>query len=294
MSDDLERLGRAIADAGAPPLDPERRARMRSRVLSAPILEPSARGWRLARSRTAWQRVALAAAVLALFSIGLGGAASASLPGDPAFALKIQAEHVQLLFTGDLYRRLDRTLEQADRRLEELALIAKQDTNRLPLAADAYDRTLADVRDAVEAMAASEHADRSRALDEARVKLDRHLTTLAEIQRVADGDVERALEKARETDERVREAETEDRPDDRTPQASPTASLPATKPGTETEEPTATIRPARTSEPSQAPAVTATPLRSPAVSPSAEPTRTVAPTHTPEETRTPSPSPTKS
>ena len=294
MSDDLEDLGRAIADAGAPPLDPERRSRMRSRVLSAPIPEPSVGGWRLAGSRIAWRRIALAAAVLALFSIGLGGAASASLPGDPGFALKIQAEHVQLLLTPDLYRRLDRTLEQADRRLDELELLARRDTNRLPLAADAYDRTLTDVRDAIDAMATSEHADRSRALDEARVKLDHHLATLAEIQRVADGDVERAVEKARETDERVREVESEEGRDDPTPQATPSASLRTTRPGTESSEPTATIRPARTSEPSQTPAVTATPVRSPTVSPSAEPTRTVAPTRTPDETRTPSPSPTKS
>lgn len=293
MSEDLDRLARAIEESSIEPLDAARRARIRSRVLSAAVMEPRPRSL-----REAGKLGTLAAAAVVLLAVGLGGAASASLPGDPAFALKMEAEHLQLLLTTDLYRRLDTTLERADRRLGELELLSHRDTSRLAAAADAYDQSLADVRDAVDAMASSEHADRPRALDEARSELDRHVAKLAEIHAFTDGDVGRALERARETDERVREVEHEDEGPDRrtTPTAEPTTGpLHSVTPAIGSVKPAATESPART-EPSETPDAreTPTPARTAAPAKTLEPARTVSPTRSPEETRTPSPSPSRS
>jgi hypothetical protein len=307
MSDEEEnRLARAIQDSCSPQLDPARRARIRRRVLSARVARQEtmpARGF--------WRRVALAAAGLAIVSLALGGAASASLPGDPTFPLKIEAERLQLLLSPDLYRRLESSLQHADRRLAELELLARRDVTRLPLAADAYSRTLADVRATIDAIATSEHSDRERAFEEARNKLDWHISRLAEVDGFTDGDVERALENARDVDRRVREVESEDDPakDRKMPSpnpaketsrtAAPTSESSGPGPGAERTPaigPATSPRPSRTPDASRTadPTRTAAPLRTIEPTRTPDPTQTPEPVKTPEETRTPSPSPSRS
>ena len=297
---DEDRLAQAIQNSDLSRLDPARRARIRRRLLLAPTPEPERMG-----VHRPWRRVALAAVVLLAISLALGGAASASLPGDAAFPLKIEVERLQLLFSPDLYDRLGGTLRHADRRLDELALLARRDATRLPVAADAYNRTLVDVRAAIDAMAASEHANRARAFEEARGDLDRHISKLSQVHDM-DGDIERALEKAREVEQRVKEAEAEgDREDDRrlpTPNpaqgpsrtSAPSAGSGGPGPGggrTQTTNPRPTPTPdaTRTAEPTEtaAPLRTAEPTRTP------DPARTPEPPKSPERTRTPSPSPSR-
>jgi hypothetical protein len=305
MSDEEEnRLARAIQDSDAPRLDPARRARIRRRVLSARVARPET-------MPTLWRRVALAAAGLAIVSLALGGAASASLPGDPTFRLKIETERLQLLLSPDLDRRLESSLQHADRRLEELELLARRDVTRLPLAADAYSRTLVDVRATIEAIATSESSDRARVFEEARTKLDWHISRLAEVHGLTDGDVERALENARDVVRRVREVETEDdRAKDRkmpspnpaketSRTAAPTSGSGGPGPGGERTPaigPATTPRPSRTPDASRTadPTKTAVPLRTIEPTRTPDPTRTPEPLKTPEETRTPSPSPSRS
>jgi hypothetical protein len=270
MSDDLDRLAEAIREIDAGRLDPDRRARMRRRVLAADLSAARPIG-----VRRLWRRAAIAAAVLGIVSIGVGGAAGASLPGDPAFPLKIQAEKLQLLLSPDLYRRLDQTLEQADRRLDELLTLSRRDVRRLGSAADAYGHTLGDVRAAVEAMAASEHADRARALEEAGAELDRHVARLVEIRASTDGEVERALAEARGVDQRIKEIETENEGD----RAAPTGAPATGGASGSTPAPAGTARPTRTPEPNRTPDPTRTP----------DSTRTPDPTRTPDATRTPDP-----
>jgi hypothetical protein len=305
MNDDLERLAQAVRETEPPALDPARRARIRQRVLTADIAprHTLGAGW--------WSRLAFAAVLVLIVSVALGRAAAASLPGDPAFVLKIEAERLQLLFSPDLYRRLDNTLHHADRRLDELEALSRRDAARLSVAADAYNRTLEDVRVAFETMAASDHSDRARAFDEVRTDLDRHVSKLTELQRVSDGDVERALEKAREVEARVKEVETEDEGTDHQgePTASPTPVSPRTAaptngsegpgPGgehTPSPDPTATPRPTSTPEDTHTPepTETAAPQREAEPTKTPEPSRTPEPSHTPEPNRTASPSPTGS
>src|SRR5437773_9203192 len=60
-------------------------------------------GW----SAPSWLRPAAAFAVVALLLVGGAGAAAAdSLPGDPAFGLKLAAEQLQLVLTFDEGARL--------------------------------------------------------------------------------------------------------------------------------------------------------------------------------------------
>lgn len=301
MSDDLDRLTRAIRES-APVLDPVRRARIRHRVLSAKLAPEQS------RASVMWMRLAFAAALILIVSVALGRAAAASLPGDPAFVLKLEAERLQLLFSPDLYRRLDSTLEHADRRLDDLEALSRRDAARLPAAADAYNLTLEEVRAAFDAMAASAHSDRARAVDETRADLDRHVSKLTELHTVADGDVERALEKAREVDERVREVEDED--DGGEHRAAPTASPSQVSPrtaapssgsqgpgpggeGTPAVGGTASPQPTRTGEATHTPDPTETmaPEKEAEGTKTPDPTRTPEPSHTPDPTRTPSPSP---
>ncbi len=307
MSDEEEnRLARAIQESEAPHLDPARRARIRHRVLSARVARRET-----IPARGLWRRVALAAAGLAIVSLALGGAASASLPGDPTFPLKIEAERLQLLFSPDLYRRLESSLQHADRRLDELELLARRDVTRLPLAADAYSRSLVDVRATIDAIATSEHSDRARAFQEARTELDRHISRLAVVHELTDGDVERALENARDVDRRLREVETEDdRANDRnvpspnpaqgpSRTAAPTSGSGGPGPGGERTPaigPVTTPRPSRTPDASRTadPTKTAAPLRTIEPTRTPDPTRTPEPVKTPEQTRTPSPSPSRS
>jgi hypothetical protein len=287
MSDDLDRLGRTIREIAPPVLDDERRARMRARVLEGIAARPPAAAHRRA------PRLVLAAAVLLVGSLAVGGAANASLPGDPAFALKLGAERLDLALSADLYRRLDRSRDHADRRLNELETILRVDPARLGIAADAYERDLGELRAAIEAMAASRHPARTRALDEARVDLDRHVGRLTDLRRVTDGDVERALDSARDTEERVREVDAQgdgDRggPNPPAPSGDPTGSVLGGAP-VRTVPPGSTVQPARTAEPTRTPdeSRTPSPTRTPDETRTPDPTRTPDAPRTPDPTRTP-------
>ena len=96
-----------------------------------------------------------AAAILVLVLAGATNAAASSLPGDPLYAVKRTSEDVQLALTFDEVARMQLLARLADRRLEELAEIAKERPSSAPTAtqeyADAVERfanALDDVRNA--------------------------------------------------------------------------------------------------------------------------------------------------
>ena len=96
-----------------------------------------------------------AAAILVLVLAGATTAAASSLPGDPLYGVKRTSEDVQLALTFDEVARMQLLARFADRRLEELAEIAKQRPSSAPTAtqeyADAVERfanALDDVRNA--------------------------------------------------------------------------------------------------------------------------------------------------
>jgi hypothetical protein len=92
-------------------------------------------------------RPALAAmAALVLVLAGATSAAGASIPGDPLYGVKRATEDVRLALTFDVEARTQLLSEFTDRRLNELAEIAKRRPSSAPTATQEY-------ADAVEAFA---------------------------------------------------------------------------------------------------------------------------------------------
>jgi len=96
-----------------------------------------------------------AAAILVLVLAGATSAAASSLPGDALYVVKRTSEDVQVALTFDEVARMELLARLADRRLDELAEIAKQRPSSAPTAtqeyADAVERfanALDDVRNA--------------------------------------------------------------------------------------------------------------------------------------------------
>src|SRR5213592_4831331 len=130
------------------------RKELRARLMSeaAEVLAPRPqRQWLFA---TAWLRPALAAAVLAvLVVVGATSAAASSLPGDPLYGVKRASEDVQVALTFDDVARMQLLSDLTDRRLAELAEIAKERPSSAPTAtaeySDAVDKKHKVVLDAV-------------------------------------------------------------------------------------------------------------------------------------------------
>src|SRR5438045_8073192 len=119
------------------------RKELRGRLMSeAAIVRAPRPSW---FSFPAILRPALAAAAIRVLVLaGATNAAASSLPGDPLYAVKRTGEDVQLALTFDEVARMQLLARLADRRLEELAEIAKQPPSSAPTAtqehADAAER----------------------------------------------------------------------------------------------------------------------------------------------------------
>jgi hypothetical protein len=99
----------------------------------------------------AWLRPALAAAVLAVLVVaGATSAAASSLPGDPLYAVKRAGEDVQLALTFDDVARMQLLSQLTDRRLAELAEIAKERPASAPTATAEYSDAVDRFADAVD------------------------------------------------------------------------------------------------------------------------------------------------
>src|SRR5207237_1971809 len=79
-----------------------------------------------------------AAAILVLVLAGATSAAASSLPGDALYAVKRTSEDVQVALTFDEVARMELLARLADRRLDELAEIAKQRPSSAPTATQEY------------------------------------------------------------------------------------------------------------------------------------------------------------
>lgn len=127
------------------------RKELRARLMSeaAEVLAPRPqRQWLFA---TAWLRPALAAAVLAvLVVVGATSAAASSLPGDPLYGVKRASEDVQVALTFDDVARMQLLSDLTDRRLAELAEIAKERPASAPTATAEYSDAVDKFADAVD------------------------------------------------------------------------------------------------------------------------------------------------
>ena len=195
-------------------------------------------------------RPAMVTAVIALLVFASAGKAAAdSLPGDPAFGLKVAAEQLQLALALDDTTRLRLLAEQADHRLAELAEAVSTRPSAAPIATDA---DAAAIQRFTEALAALQRtpgtsADKQTAADDVvDAAHAKHEAVLDELEKTAPASAQQGLERAREEADKLhpfgRPARTSEPSD--TPQAS------------DTPEPTRAPRtpePARTSSPSRLP-----------------------------------------
>jgi hypothetical protein len=145
-----------------------------------------------------------AAAILVLVLAGATSAAASSLPGDPLYAVKRTAEDVRLALTFDDIARTQLLSELTDRRLEELAEVAKNRPASAPTAtqeyadavnnfANALDKLRAadseDKRTAAQALAEAARAKHKAVLDEVKDQLP--ASDQADVQKVNDNEQER-------------------------------------------------------------------------------------------------------
>ena len=147
-----------------------------------------------------------AAAILVLVLAGATSAAASSLPGDALYVVKRTSEDVQVALTFDGVARMELLARLADRRLDELAEIAKQRPLSAPTAtqeyADAVERfanALDDVRNAdsedkrnaAQALAEAAREKHKAVLDAVKGQLPE--VDQSDVQKVIDREQERTL-----------------------------------------------------------------------------------------------------
>ena len=179
------------------------RKELRGRLMSEAVSVLAPRPSRF--SFPAMLRPALAvAAVLVLVFAGATSAAASSLPGDPLYAVKRAAEDVRLALTFDDVARTQLLSELTDRRLEELAEIAKHRPSAAPTATQEYadavnnfadaldklrDADSEDKRNAAQALAEAARAKHKAVLD--AVKNELPAEAQSDVQKVNDDEQER-------------------------------------------------------------------------------------------------------
>jgi len=179
------------------------RKELRGRLMSEAVVVLARRPSRF--SFPALLRPALAAAaILVLVAAGATSAAASSLPGDALYAVKRAGEDVRLALTFDDVARTQLLSEFTDRRLEELAEIAKRRPSSAPTAtqeyadavnnfANALDRLREadseDKRNAAQALAEAARAKHKAVLDAVKDQLP--ADAQSDVQKVNDDEQER-------------------------------------------------------------------------------------------------------
>lgn len=173
------------------------RARLRADLLSAPVTFSAPSG------RLAWWRSAVALGLaIAVALAGTGAAAAASLPGEPAFALKQAVEQAQLALAPDEAVRASVALQIAERRLADLRRAGAR-PELAAAAAAAYDDAVARVGTYVERLRGAPPAPaRDEALERARDAGSRAVEQLEQLEQTlplpALPGLERAIERHEE------------------------------------------------------------------------------------------------
>jgi hypothetical protein len=179
------------------------RKELRGRLMSEAVVALAPRQGRF--SFPLILRPALAAmAILVLVLAGATSAAASSIPGDPLYAVKRAGEDVRLALTFDDVARTQLLSDLTDRRLEELAEVAKRRPSSAPTAtqeyadavnnfANALDRLREadseDKRNAAQALAEAARAKHKAVLDEVKDQLP--ADAQSDVQKVNDDEQER-------------------------------------------------------------------------------------------------------
>ena len=179
------------------------RKELRGRLMSEAVVVLARRPSRL--SFPALLRPALAgAAILVLVLAGATSAAASSLPGDALYSLKRASEDVRLALTFDDVARTQLLSDLTDRRLEELAEIAKRHPSSAPTATQEYADAVERFADALDNLRdADSDAKRAAAQALAEAAREKHKAVLdavkeqlpaeaqGEVQKVNDDEQER-------------------------------------------------------------------------------------------------------
>jgi len=179
------------------------RKELRGRLMSEAVVVLAPRPSRF--SFPAILRPALAAAaILVLISAGATSAAASSLPGDPLYAVKRAGEDVRVALTFDDVARTQLLSELTDRRLAELAEIAKRRPSSAPTATQEYadavnnfanaldklrEADSEDKRNAAQALAEAARAKHKAVLDAVKEQLPAEAQP--DVQKVNDDEQER-------------------------------------------------------------------------------------------------------
>lgn len=136
----------------------ELRARLMQEAVVALAPRPAPARWLIVL------RPALAAAaIVALVVVGATNASASSLPGDPLYAVKIASEDMQLALTFDDVGRVQLLSAFADRRLAELAEIAKLRPASAPTATHEFSDAVDRFTEAVDKLRDDDSEDRRNA-----------------------------------------------------------------------------------------------------------------------------------
>jgi hypothetical protein len=147
---------------GRPVMRHQFRKELRVRLMSEAVVVLAPRGSRF--SFPLILRPAFAAlAILVLVLAGATSAAASSLPGDALYALKRASEDVRLALTFDDVARTQFLSELTDRRLEELAEIAKHRPSSAPTATQEYADAVNDFADALDKLRDADSEDKRNA-----------------------------------------------------------------------------------------------------------------------------------
>src|SRR2546427_963561 len=177
------------------------RKELRARLMAEAAVVLAPRPQRRSLFAVSWLRPALAAAVLAVFVVaGATSAAASSVPGDLLYGVKRASEDVQLALTFDDVARMQLLSDLTDRRLAELAEIAKERPGSAPTATAEYSDAVDKFADAVDKLRdaeSDEKADAAQAVADAarekhKVVLDAVKDRLPEN---AQPEVQRVIEK---------------------------------------------------------------------------------------------------
>jgi uncharacterized protein DUF5667 len=199
--------GRAAASAilERPVMRDAFRAELRAHLLEEAVV---ALGRRRSEPRLGWLRPALAAAAIAI--VALGGATSAagsSLPGDALYGLKRGAEDVRLALAFDDLARMRLLSELADRRLDELAEIARLRPAAAPTATVAYADAVKQFTTALEKLREADSGEmRAMAQALADAARDKHIAVLNALKPSLPAETQPAVDKVIEQE---RAGETE-------------------------------------------------------------------------------------
>ena len=186
------------------PRDAFKRALRAQLMVQAPgVLGRRETTWsRLGAAWGSWLKPVAAFATVALLLVGGAGKAAAdSLPGDPAFGLKVAAEQLQLALALDDTTRLRLLADQADHRLAELVLAISTRPAAAPTATDAYAAAVQRFTDALDALQSQPgtSADKQTAADDVvDAAHAKHEAVLDELEKTAPAGAQEGLDRAKQ------------------------------------------------------------------------------------------------